>query len=146
MEHFIGISLQRSLIPCKDAKLCQIKNVIISIAMSDSFLVWPQWWSFADTSQQGVDFSKKITKTKIISWFDFHRCSQWPSKIGHHLENKVIQKLMLSKNVKNKKWAPTLWEQTYQKQETNWYLVNFIKYLVNVPNITKYLVNVHQIS
>ena len=22
-------------------------------------LVWPQWWSFADVSQQGVDFSKK---------------------------------------------------------------------------------------
>ena len=22
-------------------------------------LVWPQWWSFADVSQQGVDFSQK---------------------------------------------------------------------------------------
>ena len=25
-------------------------------------LVWPQWWSFADVSQQGVDFSKKKVK------------------------------------------------------------------------------------
>ena len=29
-------------------------------------LVWPQWWSWADVSQQGVDFSKKISKIKII--------------------------------------------------------------------------------
>ena len=66
-------------------------------------LVWPQWWSFADVSQQGVDFSKRIIKIKIIFWFDFHRCSHGPSKIGHHLENKVVQKLKFSKNDKNKK-------------------------------------------
>ena len=36
-------------------------------------LVWPQWWSFTDVSQQGVDFSKKISKIKIFFWFDFHR-------------------------------------------------------------------------
>ena len=30
------------------------------------------------------------------------------SKIGHHFSNKVIQKLMLSKNVNNKKCAPKL--------------------------------------
>ena len=41
----------------------------------------------------------------------------------------------------------TLWEQTYRKQQTNWYLVNFTKYLVNVLKFTKYnLVNVHKIS
>ena len=28
------------------------------------FIVRPQWWSFADVSQQGLDFSKKISKTK----------------------------------------------------------------------------------
>ena len=27
-------------------------------------LVWPQWWSFACVSQQGVGFSKKINKRK----------------------------------------------------------------------------------
>ena len=43
-------------------------------------LVWPQWWSFADVSQQGLDFSKKISKRKIIFWFDFHRCSHGSSK------------------------------------------------------------------
>ena len=30
----------------------------------------------------------------------------------------------------------TLWEQTYQKHLTNWYLVNFTKYLVNVHKIS----------
>ena len=35
-----------------------------------SLLVWPQWWSFADVSQQGVDFSKKNSKMKTIFWFD----------------------------------------------------------------------------
>ena len=35
-----------------------------------------------------------------------------------------------------------LWEKTYQKHLTNWYLVNFTKYLVNIPKFTKYLVNV----
>ena len=29
-------------------------------------LVRPQWWSFADVSQQGIDFSKKVSKIKII--------------------------------------------------------------------------------
>ena len=29
-------------------------------------LVWPQWWNFADMSQ----LSKKISKMKIIFWFD----------------------------------------------------------------------------
>jgi hypothetical protein len=43
-------------------------------------LVWPRWWSFADVSQQGLYFSKQISKTKIISWFDFHRCSHGSSK------------------------------------------------------------------
>ena len=43
-------------------------------------LVWPQWWSFADVSQQGVDFSKKISKRKIFFWFDLHRCSHGLSK------------------------------------------------------------------
>ena len=51
-------------------------------------LVWPQWWSFADVSQQGVDFSKKISKITIIFWSDFHRCSHGLSKIRHHFRNK----------------------------------------------------------
>ena len=32
------------------------KNII---DVSIYSLVWPQWWSFADVSQQGLDFSKK---------------------------------------------------------------------------------------
>ena len=45
-----------------------------------TFIVWPQWWSFAAVCQQGFDFSKQISKRKIIFWFDFHRCSQGSSK------------------------------------------------------------------
>ena len=43
--------------------------------------MWPQCCSFADVSQWGVDFIKKI---EIIFWFDFHRCSHGLSKIGHY--------------------------------------------------------------
>ena len=43
-------------------------------------LVWPQWWNFADVSQQGLHFSKKISKRKIFFWFDLHRCSHGSSK------------------------------------------------------------------
>ena len=71
-------------------------------------LVWPQWWSFADVSQQGVDFSKKISKIKIIFWFDFHRCSHGPSKIRRHFRNKSRSILKLSKNVFYKKCGPRL--------------------------------------
>ena len=73
-----------------------------------SLLVWPQWWSFADVSQQGVDFSKKISKIKIIFWFDFHRCSHRPSKIRRHFRNKSNSILKLSKNIFYKKCAPKL--------------------------------------
>ena len=43
-------------------------------------VVWPQWWSFADVSQQGLDISKQISKRKIIFWYDFPRCSHGLSK------------------------------------------------------------------
>ena len=71
-------------------------------------IVWPQWWSFADVSQQGVDFSKKISKIRIIFWFDFHRCSHGPSKIRRHFRNKSRSILKLSKNVFYKKCGPKL--------------------------------------
>ena len=70
--------------------------------------MWPQWWSFADVSQQGVDFSKKISKIRIIFWFDFHRCSHGPSKIRRHFRNKSRSILKLSKNVFYKKGGPKL--------------------------------------
>ena len=71
-------------------------------------LVWPQWWSWADVSQQGVDFSKKISKIRMIFWFDFHRCSHGPSKIRRHFRNKSCSILKLSKNVFYKKCGPKL--------------------------------------
>ena len=51
-------------------------------------------------SQHGVDFSKKISKIKIILWFDFHTDRQ---KLSTILENKVVQKLKFSKNDNNEK-------------------------------------------
>ena len=71
-------------------------------------LVWPQWWSFIDVSQQGLHFSKKISKMKIFFWFDFHRCSHGPSKIRRHFRNKSRSILKLSKNVFYKKCGPKL--------------------------------------
>ena len=62
-------------------------------------LVCPQWWSFADVSQQGLDFSKKISKRKIFFWFDFHRCSQGLTKIRRQFRNKSCPILKLSTNV-----------------------------------------------
>ena len=64
-------------------------------------LVWPQWWSFVDVSQQGVEFSKKISKMKIFFWF---LGSHGPSKIRHHFRKKVVefwsyQKMFFTKNV-----------------------------------------------
>ena len=52
----------------------------IEIVQADT-LVWPQWWSFADVSQQGIDFSKKISKIKMFFWFDFHKLP-WICRIG----------------------------------------------------------------
>ena len=37
--------------------------------------------SVVELSQQGLDFSKKISKSKIIFWFDIHRCSHGLSKV-----------------------------------------------------------------
>ena len=60
-------------------------------------LVWPQWWSFPGVSQQEVDFSKKISKTKTFFLFDFHRCSHRPSKIGHHFSKQSGSKIEVFK-------------------------------------------------
>ena len=78
------------------------------ITLCIATLVWPQWWSFADVSQQGVDFSKKISKVRVFFWFDFHRCSHGPSKIRRHFRNKSRSILKLSKNVFYKKCGPKL--------------------------------------
>ena len=53
-------------------------------------------------SQQGVDFSKKISKKKYffdLTFLDVHTDCQ---KLGTILENKVVQKLKFSKNDNNK--------------------------------------------
>ena len=42
------------------------QNDSVPILMQTSLLVRPQWWNFEDMSQQGVDFSEKISKMKIF--------------------------------------------------------------------------------
>ena len=59
-------------------------------------------------SQQGLDFSKKFSKIKMILWFDFHRCSHRPSKNRRHFSDKSSSILKLSKNVFYKKCGPKL--------------------------------------
>ena len=54
-------------------------------------------------SQQGVDFSKKISKIKIIFWFDFHRWSHGPSKIGHHFRTLNICESQSGSKIDNNK-------------------------------------------
>jgi hypothetical protein len=93
----------------------------------DFSLVWPQWWSFANVSQQGVDFSKKISKIRIISWFDFHRCSHGPSKIRRHFRNKSRSILKLSKNV------------FYKNMVLNWYFSVKKKFRKNRMIFDKYI-------
>ena len=65
--------------------------------LTTPYLVWPQWWIFGDVSQQGLNFSKKISKMKIFFWFDFHRCSHLPSKIGHHFRKQSDLKIEVFK-------------------------------------------------
>jgi len=70
-------------------------------------LVRPQWWSFADVCQQGLDFSKKISKRKIIFWFDFHRCSHGSSKVpksdfqSQFSKSKIIRIVQIFFSLKN---------------------------------------------
>ena len=55
-------------------------------------------------SQQGVDFSKKISKMRIIFYMTFTDVHMDLQKLDTILENKeVVQKLKFSKNDNNKK-------------------------------------------
>ena len=52
-------------------------------------LVWPQWWSFADVSQQGLDFSKKKSvKEKYFFGLIFTDVHKDRQKLGPILESK----------------------------------------------------------
>ena len=66
-------------------------------------------------NQQGVGLSKKISKMKIIFWFDFQRCSHGPSKIGHH-----FRKQSGSKNDNNKKPSSKLIFLNEKKIKKDW--------------------------
>jgi hypothetical protein len=69
-------------------------------------------------SQQGVDFSKKISKIKIIFDLTFTDVHTDRQKLGIILENKVVQKLKFSKNDNNKKPSSKLiffYEKTIRK-------------------------------
>ena len=70
-------------------KIFHLHSAPYSDGISPS-LVWPQWWSFADVSQQGLHFSKTISKWNIIFWFDFQRCSHGLSKSAYIWLSKSI--------------------------------------------------------
>ena len=80
-------------------------------------------------SQQGVDFSKKISKIEIFFWFDFHRCSHGPSKIRRHFRNKSCSILKLSKNVFYKKCGPKLIFFFEKKIRKIWMIFDIEKWL-----------------
>ena len=54
-------------------------------------------------SQQGVDFSKKISKKTHFFYLTFTDVHTDCQKLGTILEHKVVQKLKFSKNDSNKK-------------------------------------------
>ena len=60
-------------------------------------IVWQQWWSFADVSQQGLHFSKKISKIKTffdLTFTDVHMGRQKVLKSdfqSHFSTSKIIQ-------------------------------------------------------
>ena len=106
-------------------------------------IVWPQWWSWADVSQQGVDFSKKISKIKLIFWFHFHRCSHGPSKIRHHFRNKsrsisykkcgpkllffnekIFREIWTFFDIENSFWWP-MWTSVKVKSKNYFYFIDF---------------------
>ena len=41
--------------------------------------------------EQGLDFSKKIGKRKMIFWFDFHRCSHGTMEPVTNSQGKITQ-------------------------------------------------------
>ena len=97
------------------------KSVENNWPADSSLLVWPQWWSFADVSQHGLHFSKKINKMKIFFWFDFHRCLHGPSKIGHHFRKQSGSKIEVFKNDINKKTSSKFNEKN-SLERFQWFL------------------------
>ena len=74
-----------------------------------SLVVWPQWWRFADMSQQGLDLSKKISKIKIIFLFDFHRGRQKVPKSDFQCQfsmSEIIQIFLIFFSLKNISLGP----------------------------------------
>ena len=65
-------------------------------------------WTFQAGGKKLEIFSRKNqpTQRKLLNFENW--CSDELSKIGHHFSNKIILKLMLSKNVNNKKCDPKL--------------------------------------
>ena len=68
-------------------------------------------------SQQGVDFSKKISKVKIFFDLTFTDVYTDRQKLGTILENKVVQKSKFSKNDNNKKSSSKLISSNEKKNQ-----------------------------
>ena len=48
---------------------CLFSSLFTFFVLSPSFLAWPQWWSFEDKGQLGVQFCSSV-------WLDFYLLSQ----------------------------------------------------------------------
>ena len=81
-------------------------------------LAWPQWWSFEEKGQLGVDFCSKISYKKFLIWLSLDR-----EKLAIIWKNKVFQQWKLSKNFNIKKHSPKLiFLNERQNQNIRWFL------------------------
>ena len=74
--------------------MCQLKNKLFGQTLRKYL------------SYYGFLLKNQHTQRKLLNFENW--CNDELSKIGHHFSNKMIFKLMLSKNVNNKKCAPKL--------------------------------------
>ena len=65
-------------------------------------------WNFKDGGAYKARFLPRINILKGILFFSILRLMTARQKLGMILENKVVQKLKLEKNVFYKKWSPKL--------------------------------------
>ena len=68
--------------------------------------IWVVEFSRGDTKLERFLPKHQHTQRKFMNFENW--CNGELSKIGHHFSNKGIEKLMISKNVNNKKCAPKL--------------------------------------
>ena len=122
-------SFSGKLLEIYPSTACARRICVRRFSMASNILVWPQWWSFADVSQQGIDFSKKISKIKIFFWFDFHKCSHGP----------YIRKIRTFSDIEKWLWKSDLgtfwrpvWTSVKVKSKEYFYYTDFFTKMTHV--------------